>query len=171
MVVHTLQNAWIQSYIKLAPQISSLSGAGVGYAKNRSVQQCTGSVLVFCDADDICMEHRIISLWNALRTTPKPELTLVGSKFERIPAGSTSRYTHWANTLSNSQLYNQIFTSHGPTLIAPTWCMSRKLYDSVGGFYEAQSVGFPEDLRFFYEAVKLGAHFVKVFYCSLVIFV
>lgn len=74
-------------------------------------------------------------------------------------------------------LNSQIFTSHGPSLVAPTWCMSRKLYDSIGGFQEAQSVGYPEDLRFFYDAVKLGAEFVKVIvifslpvFCTLAFF-
>lgn len=82
--------------------------AGVGYAKNRSVQQCSGSVLVFCDADDISLKHRIISVCNALRNASRPELTLVGSGFERIPFGSTLRYTQWANTLSRKQIYDQV---------------------------------------------------------------
>lgn len=47
-------------------------------------------------------------------------------------------------------------------MIAPTWCMSKKLYDKVGGFHETEPVGFPEDLCFFYDALKIGADFIKV---------
>jgi hypothetical protein len=33
---------------------------------------------------------------------------LVGSKYERIPEGSTDRYTQWANQLTEEQLYTQV---------------------------------------------------------------
>ena len=56
----------------------------------------------------------------------------------------------------------QIYTSHGPTLIAPTWFMSRKLYDAVGGFDESRAFGYPEDLKFFYDALKLGVKLIRV---------
>ncbi|VDK74680.1 unnamed protein product [Litomosoides sigmodontis] len=135
---------------------------GVGFAKNSSVRQCSGTVLIFCDADDISAKHRFMSLYNALYNSPRPDFTLVGSRFERIPSGSTARYTQWANSLNSTEIYNQIFTSYGPSVIAPTWCMSKKLYDKVGGFCETEPVGYPEDLRFFYDALKIGADFIKV---------
>lgn len=72
------------------------------------MQQCGGALLIFCDADDISAKHRFISLYNVLRNAPRPDLTLVGSRFERIPAGSTSRYTQWANSLNNKQIYDQV---------------------------------------------------------------
>lgn len=40
--------------------------------------------------------------------------------------------------------------------------MSRKLYDKVRGFHETGPLGYPEDLRFFYDALKIGADFIKV---------
>ncbi|CAG9532040.1 unnamed protein product [Cercopithifilaria johnstoni] len=135
---------------------------GVGFAKNSCVRQCGGSVLIFCDADDISVKHRFIALYNVLHNAPRPDLTLIGSRFERIPSGSTLRYTQWANSLNDKQIYNQAFTSYGPSMIAPTWCMSKKLYDKVGGFHEAEPVGYPEDLRFFYDALKIGIDFIKV---------
>ena len=33
---------------------------------------------------------------------------LIGSKYERIPEGSTDRYTQWANNLTEEQLYTQV---------------------------------------------------------------
>ncbi|KAL3997878.1 Glycosyl transferase 2 family protein [Acanthocheilonema viteae] len=141
---------------------SSEHSKGVGFAKNSCVRQCSGSVLIFCDADDISAKHRFISLYNVLHNALRPDLTLVGSRFERIPSESTSRYTQWANSLNNKQIYNQVFTSYGPSMIAPTWCMSKKLYDKIGGFHEREPVGYPEDLRFFYDALKIGADFVKI---------
>jgi hypothetical protein len=38
-------------------------------------------------------------------------LFLVGSKYERIPEGSTDRYTQWANNLTEEQLYTQVSTA------------------------------------------------------------
>lgn len=35
-------------------------------------------------------------------------ILLVGSKYERIPDGSTDRYTQWANNLTKEQLYTQV---------------------------------------------------------------
>lgn len=61
----------------------------------------------------------------------------------------------------------QIFTSHGPTLVAPTWFFSRKLYDLVGGFCERYGSGFPEDLEFFYNALRIGCKLHKVNFLSI----
>ena len=36
---------------------------------------------------------------------------IVGCQFSRIPAGSTERYTRWCNTLTESQLYTQVYRS------------------------------------------------------------
>lgn len=90
---------------------------GVGFAKNSSVRQCGGSVLIFCDADDISAKHRFISLYNALHNSPRRDFTLVGSRFERIPTESTSRYTQWANSLNSTQIYNQVYHHHTFTFI------------------------------------------------------
>ena len=35
---------------------------------------------------------------------------LVGSQYQRIPEGSTDRYTQWANNLTEEQLYTQVRT-------------------------------------------------------------
>ncbi|KHN77927.1 UDP-GlcNAc:betaGal beta-1,3-N-acetylglucosaminyltransferase-like protein 1 [Toxocara canis] len=135
---------------------------GVGFAKNRAVRQSDGRFLCFCDADDINCPSRVrIQLAGAMRCCD-PMMAFVGSRFRRLPGESTKRFTKWANSLSDSQLCTQIFTSHGPTLVAPTWFISRYLFDLVGGFHEEHPVGYPEDLRFFYEAFKIGARFIRV---------
>lgn len=36
------------------------------------------------------------------------EKLLIGSKYKRIPEGSTDRYTQWANQLAEEQLYTQV---------------------------------------------------------------
>ncbi|KAK6047357.1 hypothetical protein COOONC_15141 [Cooperia oncophora] len=90
--------------------------------------------------------------WQAIRSFVRRR----GSKFRRIPEGSTDRYTNWANGLSADQLTSQVFTSHGPTLIAPTWFISRELYRRLNGFREDVCLGYPEDLEFFYRALDLG---------------
>ncbi|ETN77751.1 hypothetical protein NECAME_10843 [Necator americanus] len=52
-------------------------------------------------------------------------------------------------------LFLSVYTSHGPTLIAPTWFISRELFAKLGGFKDEIRTGFPEDLDFFYRALDL----------------
>lgn len=54
---------------------------------------------------------------------------LIGSKFQREPEDSTIRYTKWANSLTDKQLNEQIYTSHGPTVIMPTWFCHREIFE------------------------------------------
>uniref|UniRef100_A0A1I7VE03 Glycosyltransferase 2-like domain-containing protein n=1 Tax=Loa loa TaxID=7209 RepID=A0A1I7VE03_LOALO len=72
------------------------------------MQQCGGSLLIFCDADDIFAKHCFISLYNVLRNAPRPDSTPAGSRFERTPAGSISRYIQWANLFKSKQICNQV---------------------------------------------------------------
>ena len=131
---------------------------GVGYGKNKAVKQSNGKYLCFLDADDVMVNERIelqlkISLVN--------ESAIVGCRYTRIPEGSTKRYTDWSNKLTEEQLYTQIYTSFGPTLINPTWFLPRDVYDKVGGFQEI-TCGFPEDLDFFYKHVNSGGRLIKI---------
>ncbi|EFO94261.1 hypothetical protein CRE_30180 [Caenorhabditis remanei] len=56
---------------------------------------------------------------------------------------------------STNPIRTQVYTSHGPPLIAPTWFISRALFDRVGGFRTDVSNGFPEDLDFFYKCLDV----------------
>uniref|UniRef100_A0A1I7WPF7 Glyco_trans_2-like domain-containing protein n=1 Tax=Heterorhabditis bacteriophora TaxID=37862 RepID=A0A1I7WPF7_HETBA len=123
---------------------------GVGFAKNRAAEMGRGRFLCFCDADDVSMPDRIQKQYdraNALESNGG--LVFLGSGFRRDPIKSTERYTRWANGLFKDDLRIQVHTSHGPTLIAPTWFISRMLYTILGGFEEKYQSGFPEDLEFF----------------------
>ncbi|ESN99606.1 hypothetical protein HELRODRAFT_84103 [Helobdella robusta] len=127
---------------------------GVGYARNRAVKNSSGRFLCFLDSDDVMTADRIrVQHGRALQNLD----AIIGSRFVRWPKDSTLRFTKWANNLedSNQQLYTQAFTSHGPTLIMPTWFISRKTFDKVGGFDESGK-GTPEDLIFFYQHLKLA---------------
>ncbi|KAK0428301.1 hypothetical protein QR680_010718 [Steinernema hermaphroditum] len=126
---------------------------------------CSGHFLCFCDADDVSFRNRIQTQVDRILSAAQPELTICGSNFVRNDDRATVRYTKWANELLDSQLLTQRFTSHGPTVVAPTWFLSRSLYNAVGGFNEAHRVGHPEDLEFFFEAVKIGSDVVKVAEC------
>lgn len=55
----------------------------------------------------------------------------------------------------------QIYTSHGPTIIMPTWFCAREAYESVGKFSE-DGRGTPEDLIFFYRHLDLGGRVIRV---------
>ncbi|CAF0916166.1 unnamed protein product [Rotaria sp. Silwood1] len=131
---------------------------GVGYGKNRAVQYSSGRFLCFQDADDLMCPNRIHKQYH-VAINEKDDAILIGSKYERIPEGSTDRYTQWANNLTEEQLYTQIYLAHGPTLIMPTWFCSRSWFDRLGGFDEIAK-GHCEDLTFFFKHLRNG----KVFY-------
>nr|CAD7262945.1 unnamed protein product [Timema shepardi] len=98
---------------------------------------------------------------------PFPSDQIIGSNFERLPKDSTVRFTRWANSLREEQLYRQIYTSHGSTLIMPTWFCDRKVFKRVGGFSESGK-GTPEDLIFFYRHLDNDGRLFKVPRCLLV---
>lgn len=132
---------------------------GVGFAKNRAVQNSTAKYICFYDVDDIMAEDRIeLQLDAAQRLS---YTTLIGSGFTRLPVDSTVRFTRWANNLSPQQLYHQAYLSHGPSLVAPTWFASKKLYNVVGPFNESEK-NFPEDLEWFYRLLRCGGHLHRV---------
>lgn len=131
---------------------------GVGYAKNRAVEMSVGKFLCFLDIDDIMDKNR---LQRQYQTALSQKNVIIGARFHRKPEGSTKRYTKWANNLSQDKLITQIYTSHGPTVIMPTWFCSREVYDQVGGFDEGGQ-GVPEDLIFFYKHLELGGSVMRV---------
>lgn len=131
---------------------------GVGYAKNQAVEQSSGVYLCFQDIDDVMSPDRVSKQYQAARSEQN---SIIGSKFHREPEGSTERFTKWANTLSQDQLYSQIYTSHGPTLIMPTWFCHRSVYNKAGGFSEGGK-GVPEDLILFLRHLELGGGLCRV---------
>ncbi|XP_029422596.1 UDP-GlcNAc:betaGal beta-1,3-N-acetylglucosaminyltransferase-like protein 1 isoform X5 [Nannospalax galili] len=56
---------------------------------------------------------------------------------------------------------DSVFTSHGPTVIMPTWFCSRAWFFHVGPFDEGGK-GVPEDLLFFYEHLRKGGGVFRV---------
>ncbi|XP_075702021.1 queuosine-tRNA galactosyltransferase isoform X2 [Rhinoderma darwinii] len=114
---------------------------GVGYAKNQAIRQSTGRYLCFLDS-------------------------IIGCRVRREPDGATERYTRWINSLTPDQLGTQVFTSHGPTVIMPTWFCSREWFCYVGQFVE-DGQGTPEDLLFFYDHLRKGGGVHRVDECLL----
>ncbi|CEF65668.1 UDP-GlcNAc:betaGal beta-1,3-N-acetylglucosaminyltransferase-like protein 1 [Strongyloides ratti] len=135
---------------------------GVAHAKHQAIIQSTGEYLCFNDSDDISAFDRIDKQLRYILMNDEPFNVLLGCNFTRIPCDSTVRFTRWGNNLTDEQLMTQCYTSNGPTVIAPTWFMSRKLYDNVGGFKTNIPKGFPEDLDFFYRALRKGVLIKKV---------
>ncbi|RZC42380.1 UDP-GlcNAc:betaGal beta-1,3-N-acetylglucosaminyltransferase-like protein [Asbolus verrucosus] len=100
---------------------------GVGYSKNKAVNISSGAYLCFQDVDDLMLPTRILEQFE--RAEQLPNNTIIGSQFKRTPENSTQRYTQWANSLSARQLHDQIYTSHGPTVIMPTWFCHRSVFE------------------------------------------
>jgi hypothetical protein len=136
-----------QLYIETGSQ-----SRGAGYARNRAVAMrvSTSSTnaedddddnvwrfLCWLDSDDIMDEsricHQIQEFMNML--SDDRETILLGCLFDRIPVGSTWHYTQWANTLDDERIYLERFRE--VTLLQPTWMMSRKRFEQLGGYLEA----------------------------------
>ncbi|XP_055013903.1 UDP-GlcNAc:betaGal beta-1,3-N-acetylglucosaminyltransferase-like protein 1 isoform X1 [Boleophthalmus pectinirostris] len=149
--------------LKISGHISAQPN-GVGFAKNQAISQSCGEYLCFQDADDIMKPQRVRLQHEAALLHPN---SLIGCSVERIPEGSTERYTRWINTLTQEQLSTQVLTSHGPTVIMPTWFCSRLSFDKVGQFDEGGK-GVPEDLLFFYHSLRQGLGVRRVNQCLLV---
>ncbi|XP_051774909.1 UDP-GlcNAc:betaGal beta-1,3-N-acetylglucosaminyltransferase-like protein 1 isoform X3 [Erpetoichthys calabaricus] len=136
---------------------------GVGYAKNRAVAQSRGKFLCFMDADDVMMPQRVRRQYQAALKFPA---SIIGCLVKREPEGSTERYTRWINQMTQEQLLTQIYTSHGPTVIMPTWFCARSWFDFIGNFNEGGK-GVPEDLLFFYGNILQGGGVHRVDECLL----
>lgn len=136
---------------------------GVGFAKNRAVKQSSGRYLCFLDADDVMSPQRVTAQLNAAKLYPD---AIIGSQFKREPPDSTERFTRWCNSLEPSQLYTQIYTSHGPTVAMPTWFCARTVFDRVGGFDESGK-GTPEDLIFFLKHISSEGKVHRVDECLM----
>lgn len=138
------------------------SPKGVGYAKNRAVEQSHGKYLCFFDSDDIMNEERVEQQLEAAQRCTS-DAVIVGAKVCRIPEDSTPRYINWANNLNPIELQTQIYTCFGPTILMPTWFCSRATFDRViGGFAQKEPKGVPEDLLFFYDHLRNGGKVVRV---------
>ncbi|XP_054897402.1 UDP-GlcNAc:betaGal beta-1,3-N-acetylglucosaminyltransferase-like protein 1 isoform X2 [Poeciliopsis prolifica] len=137
---------------------SSSQPGGVGFAKNKAVAQSSGRYLCFQDADDIMLPQRVRLQYETSILHPN---SLIGCRVQRLPEGSTERYARWINSLTRDQLLTQAYTSHGPTVVMPTWFCSRKLFMKVGLFDEGGK-GVPEDLLFFYQFLRQGGSPLRV---------
>ncbi|XP_064323218.1 UDP-GlcNAc:betaGal beta-1,3-N-acetylglucosaminyltransferase-like protein 1 isoform X2 [Phalacrocorax carbo] len=136
---------------------------GVGFAKNQAVIQSSGAYLCFLDSDDVMMPQRVRLQLEAAIQRPN---SIIGCQVRREPPESTERYTRWINNLTEEQLLTQVFTSHGPTVIMPTWFCSRECFFHVGKFDEGGK-GVPEDLLFFYKHIQKGGGVFRVNHCLL----
>ena len=97
-------------------------------------------------------------MWKAAKKLEKP--TLLGSNFTRVPEEATPRFTEWHRTLETPQdlvlqQYREVTLSH------PTWFMSRRVWELVGGYSE-EYPGCPEDMMFFYKWMQLSGKVCKL---------
>jgi ribonuclease P protein subunit RPP14 len=140
---------------------------GVAFARNSAVEQGRAAlvdaqhvVLAFFDADDVMQPTRLSRQVAALTrdwcVAPQSDV-ICGSCFERIPAGSTPRYTAWHNSLRADQLTAQMFRE--TTVAQPTWAMSLQLFDNVGAYDAREQC---EDLDFLYRHVARGGRLLRI---------
>jgi len=124
---------------------------GIGFCRNRCIEQSGSDILVFLDSDDVMMPNRLdlqVPLAAANRTA------IVGGCWKRYPSGSTEHYEAWANMMTQRELHLEQFREC--TVLLPTWCMARSIAQAVGGFVEAlPGSGEAEDLIFFQKHLAL----------------
>jgi len=119
------------------------SGRGAGFARNRAVDMrsrrdgSTLQLLCMLDSDDIMKQDRVSKQVGTLLQFDESERKslLLGCRFDRIPAGSTSHYTKWANKLTDERLYLERFREL--TVIQPTWMMMRSRFQELGRYLES----------------------------------
>jgi len=94
--------------------------------------------LCLLDSDDIMHEYRIaeqVSVMLNLSSNDERDLTILGCTFSRIPEDSTWHYTSWVNNLSDERILLERFRE--VTVIQPTWFLTRKRFEILGGYIEA----------------------------------
>lgn len=124
---------------------------GIGFCRNRCIEQSRGQVLIFLDSDDVMMPQRIEMQVPLAMNNPT---AIIGGCWKRYPSGSTEHYEAWANMMTQKELHLEQFREC--TLLLPTWCMKRSLADAVGPFVEAPpGSGEAEDLIFFQKFLEL----------------
>ena len=124
---------------------------GIGFCRNRCIQQSSGSILVFLDADDVMMPNRLEVQVPLAMNNPR---AIIGGCWKRYPSGSTEHYEAWANMMTQKELHLEQFREC--TVLLPTWCMTRANFDDIGGFVEAPpGSGEAEDLIFFQRHLQL----------------
>ena len=115
------------------PAEHELYGAGgIGHSKNQAVKQSFGKYLVFLDSDDIMLTRRLEAQISLVMKNPG---SIVGGCWRRHPLGSTCHYEHWANGLNAQRIWLEQFREVSVQM--PTWCMSRCVFETVGGFVES----------------------------------
>ncbi|XP_038402118.1 queuosine-tRNA galactosyltransferase isoform X3 [Canis lupus baileyi] len=113
---------------------------GVGYSKNQAIAQSSGSYLCFLDSGPHgCPE--------VLNTVTQDDVMM--PQRVRLQLDAATRHP------------TSVFTSHGPTVVMPTWFCSRAWFSHVGPFDEGGQ-GVPEDLLLFYNHLRKGGGVVRV---------
>uniref|UniRef100_A0A671MHJ2 UDP-GlcNAc:betaGal beta-1,3-N-acetylglucosaminyltransferase-like 1 n=1 Tax=Sinocyclocheilus anshuiensis TaxID=1608454 RepID=A0A671MHJ2_9TELE len=126
----------ISGHSSPSPRGACLCNIWVGFAKNQAVRQSSGRFLCFQDADDIMRPQRVRLQYEAAAANPTAICKVAKTKFSA--------------SLMNKALIsvlNQVYTSHGPTVIMPTWFCSRDWFEKVGPFNEGGKVSsmFPPE--------------------------
>ncbi|XP_072736878.1 queuosine-tRNA galactosyltransferase isoform X2 [Ciconia boyciana] len=167
---------------------------GVGFAKNQAVIQSSGTYLCFLDSDDVMMPQRVRLQHEAaiqhpnsiigcqvrrepLESTERYTRWINNLTDEQLLIQPTvylccaqesikKALSRYVPVLENCLRIILVFTSHGPTVIMPTWFCSREWFFHVGKFDEGGK-GVPEDLLFFYKHIQKGGEVFRVNHCLL----
>ncbi|KAJ8611960.1 hypothetical protein CTAYLR_004407 [Chrysophaeum taylorii] len=131
---------------------------GAGAARNAAIAAASGEWICSLDADDTCAPQRVRRLLEAAAGLEAPRATLLGSRFERIPATATPRYAQWANGLSADRCVLERFRE--VTIVQPTWFFHRRVWE-VAGKYDEDDLKC-DDLRFFHRHLERGGRLHRV---------
>ncbi|XP_075626832.1 queuosine-tRNA galactosyltransferase isoform X3 [Balearica regulorum gibbericeps] len=126
----------------------------------------TMELSVFNDASKDCSAE-IIEKWK-IKLEDAGVPVIIGSNGSSQPRGVGFAKNQAVIQSSGTYLcfLDSVFTSHGPTVIMPTWFCSREWFFHVGKFDEGGK-GVPEDLLFFYKHIQKGGEVFRVNHCLL----
>ena len=116
---------------------TSHEASGAAVARNCAVSMSAGTYLAMLDSDDLMMPTRIVEQVAFMKSLTNQDQVLLGCAFQRDPPDSTWHYAQWANTLSPKRRMLERFRE--VTVIQPTWMITRRRFEQLGGYLDPSS--------------------------------
>lgn len=120
---------------------------GLAAARNVGVSAATGSLLLFCDHDDVASPTWVTAMSNALRT-----YDVVGGRLDLIPTNS-QRVRAWRTEPFPRGLPRTM--DYAPYAVGASLGLRRQVHEELGGFNTAYR-GSHDDVEFCWRAQEAG---------------
>ena len=137
------------------PRLTILRGPGgwgLGGARNRAVASTSAPLLAFLDGDDAWAPDKLARQHAVIEASP--EIGLVYTGYEALAAGTETGPAVGVYDLSTFRRPVRRYFLHDPPILPSSVLMTRRLFDAVDGFDEAERVFCDTD--FLLKVLPLG---------------